>query len=370
MTIYKPLFLSTLLLFAAAGCSKKQIPQKTKVLPVQAEKAIAKDVPKYISTVGHMKAYEIVNIMAQVDGYLTKTYFADGADVKKGDLLYLIDQRPYLANLEKAEGTLEKSIANFGYAERTAERNSQLLKDEYISQDQFDSLVTKVMADDAIVKQNQAEVETAKINLGYTTIYSPMDARAGQTEVDDGNLILKSQETTLVTLNQITPIYSVFFINEKKLPAVQRYKAKYHDLKVEITVDDPQSPTYEGVLTFIDNTIDISTGMVMLKGTHANKDKALWPNQYVKVRLILDTLENAVLIPSEAVQISPKGKYVFILKGNQTVDKRDITTGQMQEGNMIVVTKGLKAGEQVITLGQLNLYPGAKVIVKQSGYDS
>ncbi|QVL54899.1 MAG: efflux RND transporter periplasmic adaptor subunit [Simkaniaceae bacterium] len=366
----KSLLFSAALMLALVGCSKKQAPHEPKAIPVHATKSIAKDVPKYISTIGHMEAYQIVNVMAQVDGYLMKTYFTDGADVKQGDLLYLIDQRPYIADLEKAEGALEESIANLGYSERTAERNSQLVKDEYISQDQFDSLVTTVMADDATVKQNQAAVENAKINLGYTTIYAPLDARAGETQIYDGNLILENQETTLVTLNQISPIYSVFFINEKDLPAVQRYKAKYNDLKVYITVDDPESPTYEGILTFIDNGVDISTGMIKLKASHANDDKVLWPNQYVKVKLVLDVLENAVIVPFESVQTSPKGKYVYVLKGNQTVELREVTVGQMQEDNTIVVTKGLKAGEKVITVGQVNLYPGAKVIVKQSEDES
>ena len=362
----KNLVFSIGVILALVGCSKKQPPQEAKPIPVQATKAIAKDVPVYLSTVGHMEAFNIVNIMAQVDGYLMKTYFADGADVKQGDLLYLIDQRPYIAALEKAEGTLEQSIANLGYAERTAERNAQLVKDEYISKDQFDNLVTTVMADDATVKQNMAAVETARINLGYTTIYSPLDARAGESQLRDGNLILENQETNLVTLNQITPIYSVFFINEKDLPAVQRYKEKYGDLKVHATVDDPKSPTYEGVLTFIDNGIDISTGMIRLKGTHPNEDKALWPNQYVKIKLVLETLDKAVLVPFEAVQTSPKGKYVYVLKGNQTVDMRAVTVGQIQEDNTIVISEGLKAGEKVITVGQVNLYPGAKVDVKPS----
>ena len=169
-----------------------------------------------------------------------------------------------------------------------------------------------------------------------------------------------------MTLNQISPIYSVFFINEKDLPAVQRYKAKYNDLKVYITIDDPESPTYEGILTFIDNGVDISTGMIKLKGSHTNDDKVLWPNQYVKVKLVLDILENAVIVPFESIQTSPKGKYIYVLKGNQTVEFREVTVGQMQEDNTIVVTKGLKGGEKIITVGQVNLYPGAKVVVKQT----
>ncbi|MBF5059482.1 efflux RND transporter periplasmic adaptor subunit [Candidatus Neptunochlamydia vexilliferae] len=355
--------LFSLLILGAMGCSKKAAPPAPKPVPVQMAKAIAKDVPYYISTVGHMEAYNIIDLMAQANGQLIETYFADGDDVKEGQLLYLIDQRPYLAELEKAEGQLEENIASLGYAERTAERNSQLVKDEYISQNDYDNLITNVIVDDALVKQSRADVENAKINLGYTTVYAPMDARAGESLIDDGNLILENAETTLVTLNQITPIYSTFFVNEKHLPAVQRYRAKYNDLKVYVTVDDPGTPTYEGLLTFIDNGVDLSTGMIKMKATLPNLDKILWPNQYVKVKLVLDTLENAVLVPFEAVQISPKTKYVYILKGNGTVERRNVTVGQMQEDNTIVITKGVKAGEKVITVGQVNLFPGAKVTV-------
>lgn len=365
----KRLVFSVLVGLAAIGCSKKQMEGELKPTPVHVTRSISKDVPYYISTVGHMEAYEVVNVMAQVNGQLMKTYFPDGADVKQGQLLYHIDQRPYMADLEKAEGELEENLANLGYAERTAERNAKLVKDEYISQNDYDSLITNVIATDAAVKQSRADVDNAKINLGYTTIYAPLDARAGESQVRDGNLILESAETTLVTLNKITPIYSVFYINEKDLPAVQRYQGKPQKLKVFVTVEDIKTPTFEGELTFIDNGIDISTGMIKLKGTHPNKDKVLWPNEYVKVKLILDTLENAVIVPFEAVQTSPKGKYLYVVKGNKTAERRDVTVGQMQEGNTIVITKGLKVGEKVVTVGQLNLYPGAKVNIVQSEED-
>ena len=359
--------LFVLLLFA--GCSKKQAPHEAKPIPIQAKRAESKDVPYYISTVGHMEAYEVVNLMAQVNGQLMKTYFPDGADVKQGQLLYLIDQRSYIADLEKAEGELEENIANLAFAERTAERNAKLVKDEYISQNDYDNLITNVIAGDALVKQSRADVDNAKINLGYTTIYSPLDARAGESKIRDGNLILESAETTLVTLNKITPIYSVFYINEKDLPAVQRHQAQSGNLKVYVTVDDKNTPTYEGELTFIDNGIDISTGMIKLKGTHPNEDKILWPNEYIKVKLILDTLDNAVVVPFESVQTSPNGKYLYVVKGNKTVERRNVTVGQMQEDNTIVITKGIKAGEKVVTIGQLNLYPGAKVSIVQSEDD-
>ena len=195
-----------------------------KPIPVKVARAIQKNVPSYIKTVGHMEAWNTVNIMAQVDGRLMKTYFNDGDNINEGDLLFLIDQRPYLADLKEAEGTLEENIANMGYAQRTAERNSKLVIDEYISEDKFDSLVTAAVADGGIVKENQGAVDKAEIKLSYTTIYSPINARAGERLVDNGNLILEVDNTKLVTLNQITPIYAAFFVTGKDLPRVQQHQ--------------------------------------------------------------------------------------------------------------------------------------------------
>ncbi|MDN3509172.1 MAG: efflux RND transporter periplasmic adaptor subunit [Candidatus Neptunochlamydia sp.] len=360
---------SLFILLLFVGCSKKKASHEAKPIPIQAARSKSKDVPYYISTVGHMEAYEVVNLMAQVNGQLVETYFVDGADVKQGQLLYLIDQPSYIADLEKVEGELEENLANLRFAEQTAERNAKLVKDKYISQNDYDSLITNVIVGDAAVKQSRADVDNAKINLGYTKIYSPLDARAGESKIRDGNLILENGETTLVTLNKITPIYSVFYINEKDLPTVQRYQAKFQNLKVYVTVDDKNTPTFEGELTFIDNRIDISTGMIKLKGTHPNENKILWPNEYVKIKLILDTFENAVIVPFESVQTSPNGKYLYVVKGNKTVERRNVTVGQMQEDNTIVITKGIKPGEKVVTVGQLNLYPGAKVSIAQAEDD-
>lgn len=346
------------------GCAKKKPLLEPKPFPVKVASTITKNIPEYIQTVGHMEAFNIVNIMAQANGRLIKTYFNEGDNINEGDLLFLIDQRPYLASLKQAEGALEESIANMMYAKRTAERNAPLVQDEYISQDTFDNLITNVQSDEGVVKQREAALDNAEINLSYTTIYSPINARAGESLVDDGNLILESAETPLVTLNQITPIYATFFINEKDLPRVQRFQKK-DSLKTIVTVGDPEVPNYSGILTFIDNGIDLSTGMVKMKATLKNEDRILWPNQFVQIKLILDTLEDTTLIPFEAVQNNAKGKYVFVVKGNQKVEMRQIEVGQMQADNMIVVTKGLQIREKVVTEGQINLYNGAKIkIVK------
>jgi len=354
----------TLLLFLAS-CSKKSSTPEPKPISVKIAKSTSGDVPYYLSTVGHMEAYTTVDIMAQVNGYLVGTYFDNGAYVKKGDLLYLIDQRPYAANLQKAEASLEQNLANLKYAERTAERNSPLVKEDYISQEQFDNLVTNVLVDDALVRGNMADLETAKINFDYTTIYAPMEARAGATLVNNGNLVLESAETKLVTLNQIVPIYATFFISEKDLPKVQRYQSKQGPLTTILNVEDKEVAPYHGALTFIDNEVDRATGMVQMRATLPNEDHSLWPNQYVQITLILDTINDAILVPTETVQDSPKGKYVYVVKGNQTVDMRMVTTGQAQKNNLIVIEKGLKVGEKVVTDGQLNLYPGAKVSINK-----
>lgn len=363
-------FTAILLIFTCFACSKKPTQTAPQTSRVQVAKAIQKDVPYYLSTVGHMEPYQFVNIMAQVSGELIKKGFEDGADIREGDLLYVIDQRPYVAALEKAEGLFEESFAKLGFAERTAERNSELVKDEYISQNSFDSLITNVLTDDALVKQAQADVETAKINLGYTTITSPISARAGATKVYVGDVILEQAKQTLVTLNQITPIYSVFYVNGKHLPAIQKHTAREGALKVEVSVEDPSIPPYIGTLSFIDNEIDLSTGMILLKGTHPNENKALWPNQYVRVKVILDILKNATLVPTQAVQDSPKGKFVYVAKGNQTVEKRNVITGQLHEDETIVITKGVSAGEKIVTVGQMNLYPGAKIQIIEGEGDA
>ena len=347
-----------------SSCSKKEIKHEPRPIPVEIGEVIIKTVPYYISTVGHIEAFTIVNIKAQATGYLMNTYFQEGDDLKKGDLMYLIDQRPYIAALDLAEAILEENKANLGLAERTAARNTLLAKDDYVSKQVYDQYVTTVQADQAIIKENQASVDTAKINLGFTEIRAPIDARAGEWLVNNGNFILEAAETTLVTLNQITPIYATFFITGKDFPKVQRYQKKNGVLKTIITREDPESPPFEGMLTFTDNQIDLSTGLLRAKSTIPNEDKALWPNEYVHVDLILDMLENATLVPSSAMQESPIGKFVYVVKKDNTVEMRKVIAGQ-KHNDLILIKKGVNPGEKIVTSGQINLYQGALVESKK-----
>lgn len=358
----RSLFLFTILFFCS--CQKRQLSLPPSEIPVVTARAIKKTVPLYLETVGHMEPYQVVNIMTQASGTLVKTHFKNGADIQKGELLYSIDPRPYLADLELAEGRLQENLAKLGYAQRSAKRNAPLVKDEYISEDQFDNLETTVVADDANVQQSLALVERAKINLDYTKIYSPIDARAGFSLVNDGNLLLKQDRTTLVTLNQISPIYATFFLPGKEFSTIRYYETKNPSLSVFAIPDTKHPLSYRGTLHFTNNQIDLETGMIELKAIFPNKEKILWPNQYVRIQLILDTIEDAILLPVEAVQRSGKKTFVFLVRENQTVVSQPVVLGQ-RHGKYLLIEKGIYENDQVVVDGQLNLYDGAKVSIKK-----
>ncbi|MCK4935182.1 MAG: efflux RND transporter periplasmic adaptor subunit, partial [Simkaniaceae bacterium] len=290
--------LLTLCIFS--GCGSKE-PHKPEAPLVTITEAKIDDVPLYIDTIGHIEPIESVNIESQVTGVLESTHFERGSFVQKGQLLFTIDQRPFVAALEKAEAALAQNLANLAFANETAARNKPLVAEDYISQNSYDNLITNVVSGEALVKGAIAEVESAKINLDYCSIYSRVNALSGDLLIDTGNLITEGSKETLVTLNQITPIFANYYISEKDLPRVKRY-AKKCPLKTIVTLDDKEVNPEEGELFFIDNAIDNTTGMIQLKSTFANEERVLWPQQFVKVRLILDTLEDAILVPLEAIQ--------------------------------------------------------------------
>ena len=351
-------------LFLCVSCTKKTPQEEASSFPVTIATVSQKTVPFYIETIGHMESYQKVNIMAQVDGKLIKTCFEEGANVKQGDLLFLIDNRPYLANIKEQEGALKQSLADLKYARSTLRRNSKLVTDDYISQDTFDNLIANMESQEGLVEENEGKLQNAQIDLEYTTIYSPLEAKAGERLVYDGDLILKNAQTTLVTLNQIRPIYATFFINEKQLPCLQYYQKNRGPLHTVIQTEDAKSPEFYGKLTFIDNQVDLATGMIKLKATFQNEEELLWPNQYVRVKIILDLIEEALIIPSETIRNNVKGKYVFVITQENKAEIRPIEVGQRQKNEMIVVTKGLKKGESIVREGQINLFNGAKVNIK------
>jgi multidrug efflux system membrane fusion protein len=357
----KAFLLSCLIL---ASCSK------TSPMPpphqVSATKPLIKDVDLYVDYIGHMTAKISVAVKTQVSGELMAQYFIEGQKVKKGDLLLVIDPRPYQASLEQAKGALQQTEATLNYNKETTTRNTPLVKQEYISQLNYDQYVTNVLVSEAEMIQHKAQVETAQINLGYCFIEAPMDSVTGQLVVKPGNYVDSNAGTVLTTLNQIQPILVDFYIPETDLFTIQEKQAK-GSLKLYVYPEPSHKRVFEGDLTLIDNQVNTSTGAILLEGTLKNEESLLWPGHYVDVRLILDEVKDAILIPSNAVLIGNNGQYVFVVKEDSTIETKLVKVGQRYDDKWISIESGLEASDVVVTEGQLNLYPGMTVSIQSEG---
>lgn len=345
-----------------SGCEKPEKP-KMGAAPVTVTKTIQKDVPIYLEYVGHMEPYSTVQIQSQVAGTLTGQYFEQGQNVKEGDLLFTIDSRPYIAALQKAEATLMQNIASLRLSEETVNRNAKLVEQDYVAKLTFDQYVTNVNVDQAIIKSNQADIETAQINLDYCTIKAPITGRTGVLQINVGNLVTVAENTPLITLNQITPIYLNFYVPEKYLQTIQSFN-KINPLKVSAFLNQDYKTPYDGAITLIDNQVDQSTGMILIQATLPNTDEYLWPGQFVSTRIYLETKKDAVLVLSDAVQFGQNGSYVYVVKEDNTVELRNVVKGQKEE-EYVIIEKGLSTGETVVLEGQINLHSGSLVSIKQ-----
>jgi multidrug efflux system membrane fusion protein len=356
-------FHSALIALLCFSCAKSEKKFTRPPPPVQVTKPLIKTVPLYIETVGHIEAYNQIDVRSQVTGVITSLDFEEGSYVNEGDLLVTIDDRPYVAALHRAKAELARSKAQLKYNKDTATRNTPLVKEEYISQNTYEELVTKVYESEAEVKANRAEVETAKVNLSYCTIPAPVSGVVSDRMIDVGNLVIANDPTTITTVNQIMPIYTTFYVIEKDLPKIRRLQNQ-SPLAVKASHLDDFKDSREGILTFINNQVDQSTGMIKLKGTFTNEDKFLWPGEYVNVRLILSMQEAAVLLPSEAINLSQKGKYVFVINQDNRAEIRYVEVGQ-REGDYVIINSGVQKDELVVTSGQINLYNKAKVQISK-----
>lgn len=358
---------SALTLFVV-GCGSKapQAAFERPPAPVSVAEAVAKDVPIYLDEVGRGVAREFVSVQPQVSGRITELHFADGADLKKGDLLFTIDPRPFQAQVDAATANVAQSKAALALAKLNFERAKQLLASSVIAQQDFDTSKNTVDVSEAQVEQNEAALETAKLNLEYTAIHSPIDGRAGHRLVDVGNIVT-ANNTALLTIERMDPIYTEFTVTEGELSEVQEQSAK-GPLRVEITIPDESGKPIVGQLTYLDNAVQTTTGTVLLRATVPNPERRLWPGQFVKVRLVLRTLPNAVLIPVAAPQQSAKGTFVYVVKGDSTAEARPVDLGE-REGDQVVITQGVKAGERVVTNGQIAVTPGGKVRVADEHVD-
>jgi multidrug efflux system membrane fusion protein len=313
--------------------------------PVTVAKVVTKDVPLYLDEIGTCAAYETVQVQAQVSGVIIARHFQDGSDVKKGDPLFTIDPRPFQATLDQAK-------AQAALDQATLKRQENLRAGKVISQQDYDTAV-------ANAQKSQAATEAAQVNLDFCYIKSPINGRIGLRNVDIGNLVGPSTPP-LVTIQGLDPIYTDFTVAENDLPLVRKYLGG-PNVKVETYLPDGSITPRVGDLYFIDNAVQPGSGTVKARGVTPNPDRALWPSEFVRVRFILDMLKNATLVPSQAVQVSQSGPFVFVVKPDNTVDLRPVKPGQRQEGDLTVVESGVTPGETVVVTGQLALAPGAKV---------
>jgi membrane fusion protein, multidrug efflux system len=320
-------------------------PAQTPARPVTVAKVIAKDVPIYLDEIGTCAAYETVQVQAQVSGVIIGRHFQDGSDVKKGDLLFTIDTRPFQAALDQAKAQAELDQV-------TLKRQEDLRARKVIAEQDYDTAV-------ANAQKSQAATEAAQVNLDWCYIKSPINGRVGLRNVDVGNLVGPSTPP-LVTIQGLDPIYTDFTVAENDLPFVRKYLGG-PNVKVQTYLADGSIAPRTGDLYFIDNAVQPGSGTVKARGVTPNPDRALWPSEFVRVRFILDTLKNATLVPAQAVQVSQSGPFVFVVKPDNTVDLRPVKPGQRQEGDLTVIESGVKPDETVVVTGQLALAPGAKV---------
>ncbi|MEP7071838.1 MAG: efflux RND transporter periplasmic adaptor subunit [Verrucomicrobiota bacterium] len=330
--------------------------------PVFTAKASTQDVPLYLDEIGTCAAFETVQIQAQVNGQIMSRNFKDGADVKKGDPLFNIDPRPFQAALDQAKGQLAQAQSQQVLNQITLKRQQELRSRSVTSPQDLDTAQANVSVDLAKAKTAEAAVAAAQVNLDYCDIRSPIDGRVGLRNVDVGNVVTPNSATPLVTIQGMDPIYTDFTIAEPDLPLVRRYLGG-PNVKVETDAEDDSVPARRGDLYFVDSAVQPGVGTVRARGVTPNPDRALWPSQFVRVRLILDVLKDAILVPSSAVQTGQNGPYVFVVKPDSTLDLRPVKPGQRQ-GDLTVISEGIKQGETVVTSGQLQLAPGAKVSPK------
>jgi multidrug efflux system membrane fusion protein len=331
-------------------------------VPILAATAQQKVVPIQIRAVGNVDAYATVSIKSQVTGVLTEAHFKEGQDVKKGQLLFTIDPRPLEAALKQAEATLARDFAQVQNWREQARRYAELVNKQYVSREQYDQIKANADAAEAVVVADQAAVENAKVQLSYCYIYSPMSGRVGSLLVNEGNLVRVNDGAPLVVINQLTPIYVTFSVPEQNLEDIKRHMAA-GKLKVDARFPSDEGRPEEGILSFVDNAVDRSTGTVKLKAEFANATRRLWPGQFVNVALTLTSQPDAVVIPSEAIQVGQDGQQVFVIKPDKRVEVRPVVVGPTDQGEAVIV-KGLAPGEQVVREGQFLLGPGSTVEIR------
>ncbi len=342
---------------AAGGRSREAV-------PVLVATAIQKAVPVQLRAVGNVEAYTTVAIKSQVTGVLMQAHFKEGQDVKKGQQLFTVDPRPFEAALRQAEANMQRDNAQLKNLREQVRRYAELVEKQYVSREQYDLIKTNADAAEAVVEADKAAVETAKVQLSYCYIYSPVNGRVGSLLVNEGNLVRVNDAAPLVVINQLNPINVTFSVPEQHLSDLTRHMSA-GTLKVDASFQSDDGRPEQGKLEFVDNAVDRSTGTIKLKAAFANTDRRLWPGQFINVALTLTTEPSAVVVPSEAVQVGQEGQHVFVIQPDKRVEVRPVTLGTTSGGEA-VITKGLAAGEQIVREGQFLLGPGSRIEIKDS----
>ncbi len=343
----------------ADHAARSAAPPANQTIPVTAGVARAQDVPHYVEGLGTVLAINTVNVKTRVDGQIMRTFFTQGQDVLPNDPMFLIDPRPYQAALDQAKGNAAKDTAQLQGAERDLVRYGKLVGSGFQTRQSFEDQEATVAQLRAAVQADNAAIETAQLNLGYTMIRAPIGGRTGALLVDPGNYVQASTATPLVSITQIKPIYVSFTVPATNLNAIQRNQAT-HKLDVDAYGPNDEILLGKGALTFIDNHVNTSTGTIALEGTFANADERLWPGEFVTARLILSVRHNAITVPETAVMAGPNGDYIYIIRPNDTVQRRSVQVAVRQDG-IAVISNGLATGEKVVVAGQYRLTNDVKV---------
>ena len=361
-------FLAGVLLMTACsgGPSAEEPKSKEKpAVPVTVASVFTKDVPVQVTSVGNVEAYSTVAVKSRVSGELVGVHFQEGQEVKEGDPLFTIDKAPYEVALKEAQARLERDQALARKARDDVRRNMPLAEKDIVSRQSLDQYVSTAEAAEALVKADQAALENLQLQLGYCSIRSPISGRTGSLLIQRGNLVKGNDENkSLLTVHQIEPIYVTFAVPEKYLGEINR---RTKETRMEVQVYSPENQGSPepviGVVSFVNNTVEVSTATIRLKATFQNRDRRLWPGQTVNVLLTLGVQPKAVVAPSQAIQSGQSGSYAFVVKQDQTAELRLVSVSRSTNGDA-VIEKGLSPGETVVTDGQLLLTSGARVSIK------
>ncbi len=339
------------------GKNKAEERPKKRAVPVLVGTSEKRTIPVEIQAIGTVEPFATVAIKSQLTGTLKSVHFKEGDEVNKGELLFTIDPRPFIAQLNQAQGNLARDRAEHDNARKELERYTQAAKKGYVSTEQAEQAQTKVATLAATIKADEAAVENARLQLEFCTIPAPIAGRTGELLVTEGNLIRANTDRAMVTINQVSPIKVAFAVPGKHFGEIRKYQGQ-GSLKVMLT--GPEGDGLTGTFSFLDNSLDATTGTLRLKAEFANTAKTLWPGQFVEVRLQLTSRPDLTVVPSAAVQLGQDGPHIFVVKDDLTVEYRDITTGPTLDG-MTVVEAGAAPGERVVTDGQVQLKNGSKV---------